>query len=371
MTLSRILENVQKKGKIPESQNINKPLKQTTPSRQSSTYSYDNGERKIIDPVVARLKEARRLEREKKEQEAREKKGLRPKKPTKTPKATIPLRQGPNKSKSSSPTTSGNGRTKSSRTTTGSSFPPPPAPPARSKPTKMNFNELMKKASSMDQNKLSISYKAKSRSPESDKEKTSARSHLPSTGRIGRSPQSLAKSATDLKLRKHQAMLARRNGNPKDVSQSIPNQPRVPLPTRGPSEKLAQKLKGRSTKSNSSTNLRNGKSNHGGYDDYDEEEEDEDDDMDSFIASDEEDQYQEGDYDRDEIWAMFNRGKSRSAFEHYDDYDSDDMEATGAEIFEEENKSKRRAEIEDRKELEEEQRRAELKKQRKLKSMQK
>ena len=43
------------------------------------------------------------------------------------------------------------------------------------------------------------------------------------------------------------------------------------------------------------------------------------------------------------------------------------MEATGAEIWEEERRSKRNAELEDRKELEEEQRLAALKKARKMK----
>ena len=90
-----------------------------------------------------------------------------------------------------------------------------------------------------------------------------------------------------------------------------------------------------------------------------------DSDLDSFIASDEEEEQAEPDYDRDEIWAMFNRGKSRAYYDKFNDDDSDDMEATGAEIFEEEQRSKRRAALEDKKEMEEEQRRAELKRRRK------
>lgn len=108
---------------------------------------------------------------------------------------------------------------------------------------------------------------------------------------------------------------------------------------RGPSAKLSQSLQ-----------LRN-----------DEAGDDEDSDMSSFLASEDEEQSQ--DYDRDEIWAMFNRGKKRSHFDR-DDYDSDDMEATGAEIWEEETQSKRTAEMEDRRELAEEQRLREIKRKR-------
>lgn len=51
-------------------------------------------------------------------------------------------------------------------------------------------------------------------------------------------------------------------------------------------------------------------------------------------------------YDRDEIWQMFNRGKRRSDFVDVED-DLSDMEATGAELFREEQRSLRVAREED------------------------
>lgn len=334
MTPSRTLDNVQKKGKVPAKSTALSVDKRPPELRQSSTYSYSNGERKIIDPVVARLKEARRLEREKKEREAREKKGLPAKQAPKKPKAIIPLRQGPSKPKTTGPKS--NAKPNPIHTAT---------PVARPKPTKMNFNDLMKKASSIDQSKLSISYKAKSKSPDTER-----RLQSPARG-LSKSPYQGSRNSN----------LSQQRSRP-NSSQSRPMPPpppaqeRAPLPTRGPSATLAQKLKGKPKQPGRQAN------NQDRYDEYEED----DDDLDSFIASDEEQDLQEEDYDRDEIWAMFNRGKSRSHFQQYDDYDSDDMEATGAEIFDEESKSKRRAEIEDRKEMEEEQRRAQLKKQRKM-----
>jgi protein SPT2 len=70
-------------------------------------------------------------------------------------------------------------------------------------------------------------------------------------------------------------------------------------------------------------------------------------------------------YDRDEIWQMFNRGKRRADFVIEDEDDSD-MEATGAELFREEQRSLRVAREEDEAEERELKRRAEEKKRRKL-----
>ena len=59
-------------------------------------------------------------------------------------------------------------------------------------------------------------------------------------------------------------------------------------------------------------------------------------------------------YDKDEIWAMFNRGKRRSDYNYYDDYDEDDddMEANEMEILEEEEESRKVARMEDKREEE-------------------
>lgn len=99
------------------------------------------------------------------------------------------------------------------------------------------------------------------------------------------------------------------------------------------------------------------------YERYNDEEDSE---LDDFIEDDEDDdsryyQRQRSDrhndnvgYDRDEIWAMFNKGKSRSDYvrrdyeEDYDDFD--DMEANEMEIMDEEDHATRMAKLEDKRE---------------------
>ncbi|SCU90461.1 LADA_0F04236g1_1 [Lachancea dasiensis] len=70
---------------------------------------------------------------------------------------------------------------------------------------------------------------------------------------------------------------------------------------------------------------------------------DEGEDMDDFIEDDEAGE----DYNRDEIWAMFNKGKRRRDFESEDE---SDMEANEMEILEEEEHATRMARLEDKKE---------------------
>lgn len=82
-----------------------------------------------------------------------------------------------------------------------------------------------------------------------------------------------------------------------------------------------------------------------------------------FIVDDEDEEQEEEDYDRDEIWKMFNRGKSRSDYVNYDD-DLSDMEATGSEVLNEEMRSAKRARLEERAEAERERRRIEEKRRR-------
>lgn len=332
MALQRILENVQRKGKINVSP-VPQASKPVTSAPLKSPGRLPPTERKI-DPVVARLKEARRLEREQKEREKQAKKGAQP---PKKPKATIPLRTGP--TNGSAPQKKPASRTPS-KLKSGS----PTIVSSRPKPTKMKFSDLMKKASSIDQSKLSINYKSKSKTPEPRPRSTNS---VKSSGPV-RSNGS-ARQTAPVKPNGP----ARLNG---DVKSTIkPGRPnlnqdpvasvRAPLPSRGPSQALAQKLQKKQVKPDN-------------YDDYEE-------DMDDFIASSEEEQEVDLGYDRDEIWAMFNRNKKRPQ-QWQDDYDSDDMEATGAEVFDEESRSKRFAEIEDREELEKEMRLAEMKKRRKM-----
>lgn len=202
----------------------------------------------------------------------------------------------------------------------------------------MKFNDLMKKASQIDHSKLSISLKPRTKSPE---DRASVTRHA------GLAPA--ARREVSL------ALAARREVPPAPArSREAPSpapRPRAaaPLPIRKPSASLSQKLSSRSgQKRPPRVGGRAGAAS---------------DSEDSFIASDDDEEHAAADYDRDEIWAIFNRGKKRQRFE--DDYDSDDMEATGAEILEEEMRSRRRAELEDRREWEEEQRRAAEKRKRK------
>lgn len=87
--------------------------------------------------------------------------------------------------------------------------------------------------------------------------------------------------------------------------------------------------------------------------------EDEEDDMDDFIEDDEEEYSsyrttsKDPGYDRDEIWAMFNKGRKRS-YNEYMDYEEEDdfdaMEANEMEILEEEEEAARMARLEDKRE---------------------
>ncbi|KAG7938035.1 hypothetical protein KL934_000609 [Ogataea polymorpha] len=70
----------------------------------------------------------------------------------------------------------------------------------------------------------------------------------------------------------------------------------------------------------------------------------EDDSLDDFVVDDLRERRR--DYNSDEIWQLFNRGKKR---EYFDD-DDDDMEATGADILEEEERALRQARLDDKRE---------------------
>ncbi|CUM65139.1 uncharacterized protein PRCAT00002766001 [Priceomyces carsonii] len=341
MSLSNILQHVNKKGKIPSNRNRQDQEnigKEEESNAKGAQYTYRDGTARSVDPVVARLKEKRRLERAKKEEEERAKKGLPPKKiKTNTSrKLTASSSAGPTKKISHTV----------NRAPAQISPRLLPKPPSK----KVNFNDLMKKASKIDNSKLSISLRQKS--PES--------SQRPSPS-SRRSPNVMPRRSPSVGVKKTAREVVKEPTKAKEHTKVS-----VPFPVREPSVALKAKLKlisKVSTKNGSRNAGRAAYSNHG----VDDEDEDEDD---GFIVSDEEEVGDTHlDYDRDEIWAMFNRGRKRSYYDRFDDYDSDDMEATGTEIFDEEMKSKRTAELEDRRELEEEKRLAALKKEKKLKAL--
>ncbi|EGW31861.1 uncharacterized protein SPAPADRAFT_56609 [Spathaspora passalidarum NRRL Y-27907] len=338
MTLSTILQQINKKGKIQPKVSSSSSGNDDNLSSRIQSYKATTSN-KPIDPVVAKLKEKRRLEREKKEQELRLKKGLAPKPvkstTTRQPKSTS---ASPKKTQPNSKTSRGQ---------------PPPPPPPHPLPTnndlrkkKLNFNELMKKASKIDHDKLSIKFPAKSKSPEVG----------PARIRTPDKPNTIKPDIPrDERFKKPVAQLKRANTlPPPPPPPPLKATLKAPIPTRKPSEKIQQKI-------NEKKNTKKK---------YQEYEEEEDDELSSFIASDEEEEaYDSRDYDRDEIWAMFNRGKKRSYYDRYDDYDSgDDMEATGAEILDEEYRSRVNGELEDRRELEQEKKLAALKRARLHKS---
>lgn len=313
MPLLNILHQIQRKGQIQRSTApLAPPSRPIQSSPRASTSKLVTPERPV-DPVVARLKAARKAEREKKEAEARAKKGQAPKKETKprAPKQALRLKVPSRESSKGLAVT--------------------PVAVSREKKPKVSFSQLMKKASLIDQSKLSIQFKNKTKSPEPRPERRKVEAKTRPTGHVNRD-------------RRPQTALKEKSRAP---TREAPSTARAPIPARRPNLKLEERLQQKKPVGQ-------------GHED----EEGDDSDLGSFIASDEEEDVPQ-DYDRDEIWAMFNKGRTR---QYNYDSDSDDMEATGAEIFEEEARSKKRAMEEDRREMEEEQRLAELKKRRKARA---
>ncbi|ANB12372.1 hypothetical protein AWJ20_623 [Sugiyamaella lignohabitans] len=95
-------------------------------------------------------------------------------------------------------------------------------------------------------------------------------------------------------------------------------------------------------------------------DDYDESDDD------GFIVDDEEEEARSRDvgYDRDEIWSIFNKGRKRQYYSDEDDLS--DMEASGSQVFAEEQRSAIYGRREDDMEEQELQRRAEEKRRKKF-----
>lgn len=338
MSLSNLLQKINGRGQVPKTP-LRPPNSANPPgssvSRLSSTTP---GEPRPVDPVVARLKAARKAEREAAERLAREKKGLAPKKVAAKPRKPSALpKPGP-----AVPRTKGAVKTGVSAKSGPAAAARTPVPPAERKP-KMSFSELMKKASSIDHSKITVNIGAKQKSPDLQRKgdaplRRKEPSAKPVEPRLS-GPQRPVRAPTSAKP------LAKPVARSSVAPKAPPPKPAVkaPLPIRKPSAQLQQKLKRTPTAQESA---------------------DEDSDLDSFIELDEEDAVeQDQGYDRDEIWAIFNRGKKRTYYNA--DSDSDDMEATGAEIWQEEDRSKRDAMLEDKREAEEEARRAALKKARK------
>lgn len=296
------------------------------------------------DPAVQRLKAARRKEKEK--LEARKKPTKRPRQPRVAKKSIepTPRRYGPSKHTV-----------------------PKVAPPPRQQPAgpKLSFKELMNKASSID--KSSLEYNPiKIASKEPPKSKGLIRSKDIRTGRgRGRGPPG--------GLLGHHGSLGRCDppnhrappnyrGPPDHYDVRGPHGPHGHRPGPSfakPSKELAQKLMRRRHRENERSRrpvhvpekrertdefdieaASSDEEEDDGYGYYDEEDDD------SFIVDDDEGA---GQYNREEIWKMFNRdGMHRR--ESYDDDIDDNMEAAGSEILDEEEAALRQAKIDDRRE---------------------
>lgn len=341
MSVSKSIQHIEKKGQISEM--TNPQLKNTAASTTAN--SIERAKQIIgsaprpVDPVVAHLKEKRRQENEEKERLIREKKGL----PPKTPKPT----KSSTRSKS---------LPKHALQLCKVSCKPPiqcgSSISMKSQSKKMNFNELMRKASSIDTTKLSITLKNKPKQCPSPQNQAIQPSRCNQT------------QGTQLKHSNSKSLC---NSTPKDTILQLHKFTRAPLPIRQPSSQVKQMLSFDSRLSN--------RTSHKLSKPQDSELLDSEDDMRSFIVSSEEEELARGsrslsrdapEYDREEIWAIFNRGKKRSYYQdRVADEDSDDMEATGAEILREEHESRRKAELEDKREMEQEARLKEMKRKRK------
>lgn len=356
MSLNTLLQKIQQKGKVqPVSSASSRPNgKTTTTPPTSARTASQTAANRPVDPVVARLKAARKAEREKKEQELREKKGLLKKESR--PRAKTPTKTGPKPAakpgaKASNQLAKGKSGLLSGKSRFGGAGGADVGRLPRSeKKPKMSFSELMKKASLIDQSKMSIEIKQKTKSPDAPGTRKPVRKEVGAAVRGDSHGYSLKSQGgrEQANNRAHSSTANKLQHDRTHVPAKSHAEVRAPLPARKPSEQLQKRLQLR-------PGARSGAEQNESEDDWS-----------SFIASDEEEQASCGaDYDRDEIWSMFNKGRKRSYYERYDDEDSDDMEATGAEILEEELRSKRRAMEEDKRELAEEQRLAMLKQARK------
>ncbi|KAI5968922.1 hypothetical protein KGF57_000037 [Candida theae] len=349
MGLSSLLQQIEKRGKLPPPSKPQSNNEINKTKSAVSAYRSNTGD-KYVDPVVTQLKEKRRLEREQAEA-SKAKQGV-----VKGSKANVSSKQP--RSGNSVPRHSTTIATKPNwRQSSPPPFPslsPPPPPPAAKK--KLNFNELMKKANNIDHDKLSIKISQKSMSPE-----PSTRKSLPKkTATVSNKPSTTTTTKATTDGRRNRQVTTKVKAKP--VQQSRPSLPvrkplpKVPMPARQPNAKIQERLNQKSLDK---------RQVHGNR--YDE-----DDDLSDFLVSDEEqeDGVGEDGYNRDEIWAMFNKGRKRKYYEYNDydddDDDDDDMEATGADVLEEELRSRLDAEREDRREMEEEKRRALEKQRRKM-----
>lgn len=282
-----------------------------------------------VDPAVARLKAARKKDEEDRRAklEAQKQNSFEyyyqqneKAKPAKTPaRANV---QKLSKSVSNSPRNQGKSSS-SSRTHTPGRINAKSSPLQTStKPKKkLGFQELMKLGSSIDRSKLAYNPIRIRPADEDSRSKSPTRSPTRVSVASGKSTGSKKVEKTLPEKQRFEKFRSEK-ARPK-IRPAVKN----PIPFAGPSEKLKSRQSKRQPQSEAES--------------YESD----------FIVSDEEEEVQDLGYNRDEIWAMFNKGKKRRVYDDYDD-DDDNMEATGAEIFEEEQRSGKSARLEDKMEEE-------------------
>lgn len=405
-SLSSNLNSISKQISKPNSsttvnkgKNVSKPAKSTLSPPKSTlnrtsqpTMSYTDD-----DPAVRRLKEARRLEREKLQKLKGTTSNNSLKSPSKsTSKAKIKnkttnllsteRKQNNSKTIPSPPTKSRfktNPFLKQSRDKDQNINNKKQSTTNLSTTPKLSFKELMKQASSMDHipdNVLSF----KPIKKESTKEPSKAFKSL---------QKSRARESMELRQRNNVQKFPRNT----DKSEKLQISPRKqgyqsqnqsqnrPQMFAKPNTALLNKLKERQKQPKKSFISKTKRFNQNAKkkddidvgDSYDEYEDEgygyryEDDDYDSqddgFIVDDDDDdndghannmerrlereydQMKSQGYSKNEIWEIFNRGRKRNYYDR-DEYDSDDMEATGTEILEDEERTLKQAKLDDLKE---------------------
>lgn len=406
MGLSSLLLQFEKRGKLPEkSVQTNNPLtlnvqsnnaltKSGTATSTTNTKNTKNTGAKIasteryVDPAIARLKELRRLEREKLEK-------LKPttlRKNSTRPANTAQQQQQQRNQGQESQQKASTQRSKTSSSTVKNTSKKVSSyeltPVAKQQPTrpKMSYSELMKKAATIDQSKFSVKYPGKDALTKSTTNSASSPSASASAS-ASRTSTPIPPSKNGLKHEKErrfnsagkrpstdtykngQKAQAKQQTRPKNIhhqetikDSALPSSrdlhKRMALAKAAPRQanaKIQEMLEKKRKMRQEHMKNRNV------------EYEESDDELSDFLVSDDEFEEEDGEgsngggYNREEIWAMFNKGKKRQYV--YDD-DSDDMEATGAEVLEEERRSKINAEREDRLEQERLERLAALKRKR-------
>lgn len=319
-----------------------KPLLKTKKPKFSGRLSLSTE----IDPAVQRLKAARRADieaEEAKKREARRERLISMGKEYKEPRVSNKVSNKAPVQKAAPKKRAPNSRVKGLTALSKVYQEEVNQPPSK----KLNFKDLMKQAEKVDGQGLAIKLQTKKlekkeeprrRGTASDTSKNltakQPRNFLGGTGpnaygQVAHRPENLRLGSSRQDGQRLGSQKPAGSIAGKRPPKAASSQTRPAAPVARPSDKLRKKIE------NTKKRRR----------DYEEEEDDYDDD---FVVDDEEDYgHGDGGYDRNEIWAMFNRGKERSQFDYGD---LSDMEATGADVLDEEEESRRFADMEEKRE---------------------